>query len=153
MEFCQLFETLWNHFLCASRAFRVSMIHAFVHFYVVHWFFPVFISIIILWFIITWISVGFTCLFLFMLILCLYPRKTEIILENSWKNHGIWFRTLAGNPDFILGEIKEENSSYALGSTPKSWTFCPPCFHSEFCDISSGVLLHFWLTCTPNRIE
>ena len=37
-------------------------------------------------------------LFLFIFIRYLYPGKTKIFLEKSWKNHGIRFRNLAGNP-------------------------------------------------------
>ncbi len=109
MEFEKIYlEKSWNfvtdlklcesNFSCASRTFQVTIVHAFVQFIAVHWLFPKFFlscdqSVYVHG--LTWC---FRRLFLFIFIWYLYPGKTEIFLEKSWKNHGIRFRNSAGNP-------------------------------------------------------
>ncbi len=40
---------------------------------------------------------------------------------------------------YCIWEALYKTNAKALGGTPNSWTFCPPCFGSGFCYISSGT--------------
>ncbi len=85
MEFCQWFETLW------IKIFKYPLYMPLYNDFSKYVFVCCDQSVHeLMW--------CFRSLFLFIFIRYLYPGKTKIFLEKSWKNHGIRFRNSAGNP-------------------------------------------------------
>ncbi len=121
---------IWNivePIFCAFRAHFRYQVHAFVHFIVVHWFFPNLSLSYILWLISTWINVMLYKSFLIHIYLVFV----------SWKN---------GN---ISGKIMEKSGNLISEFGWKPWQFLGS---AKNCESSNQSINFMWIrtTCTNN---